>query len=205
MIATLPVKGTVWKHARRKDIDGEPLELTVTSITKGKVYSRTKYGGRVKTSVEAFPQFCLEIVSVPEPTPKGSTTGPKFSEAEAKALFARAHKAGLEAAKAVTPVPMHVVEREHPLDDSSRIIKRYAPVMSGVCGFAWIIIKPGNGSLARHLKKLGLARSSDYYGGVMVSISDHGQSYERKIAHAAAFADVLKDAGIKAMSMGRLD
>jgi hypothetical protein len=202
---TLPAKGTIWKHARRKDIDGEPVLLTVTSITNGKVYSRTKYGSRVKTPVENFAQFCLEIVSVPEPKPKGSTTGPKFGEAEAKALFLRAQQAGLAAAEKITPVPMYVVQRENPLDDSSRIVKRYAPVMSGVCGFAWIIIKPGNGSFARHLKKLGLARTSEYYGGVMVSIFEHGQSYEKKLAHAAAFADVLKDAGVKAMSMGRLD
>lgn len=205
MIATLPVKGTVWLHARRKDIDGNPVALTVTSITKGKVYSRTRYGGRVKTPVETFAQFCLEIVSVPEPKPKGSTTGPKFTEAEAKALFVLAHQAGLAAAAKVTPTPMHVVEREHPLDDTSRIVKRYAPVMSGVCGFAWIIVKPGNGSFARHLKSLGLARTSDYYGGVMVSISDHGQSYEKKSAHAAAFAKVLSEAGIRAMNMDRLD
>ena len=202
---TLPAKGTVWKHARRKDpIYGEPLELTVTSITRGKVYSRTKYGGRVKTPVETFDQFCLEIVSVPEPKPKGST-GPKLSEAEAKELFSRAQEAGRIAAEACVPQPMYVVQRENPLDDSSPIIKRYAPVMSGVCGYAWTIVKPGNGSFARHLKKLGLARTSEYYGGVMVSVSGYGQSYEKKSAHAAAFAKVLQEAGIKAYSMSRLD
>lgn len=202
---TLPAKGTVWLHARRKDIDGNPVALTVTSITNGKVYSRTKHGGRVKTPVETFDQFCLEIVSVPEPKAKGST-GPKLSEAEARALFARAQEAGRIAAEATTPQPMYVVEREHPLDDNSPIIKAYAPVMSGVCGFAWTIIKPGNGSFARHLKKLGLARSSDYYGGVMVSlVGEYGQSYEKKMAHASAFASVLQEAGIRAYSMGRLD
>lgn len=201
---TLPAKGTVWKHATRKDIDGEPVLLTVTSITNGKVYSRTKYGSRVKTPVETFDRFCLEIVSVPEPKAKGST-GPKLSEAEARELFARAQQAGRNAADATVPQPMYVVQRENPFDDSSPIIKRYAPVMSGVCGFAWIIIKPGNGSFARHLKKLGLARSSEYYGGVMVSISDYGQSYEKKMAHANAFAGALQEAGIRAYAMGRLD
>lgn len=205
-VATLPVKGTVWLHARRKNIDGEPLKLTVTSITRGKVYSRTEFGSRVKTPVETFDQFCREIVSVPEPKPKGSTTGPKFSEAEARALFARAQEAGRIAAQATTPQPMYVVEREHPLDDTSRIVRAYAPVMSGVCGYAWTIIKPGNGSFARHLKKLGLACSSDYYGGVMVSLAGlYGQSYEKKMAHANAFANVLQGAGIRAYSMGRLD
>lgn len=202
---TLPAKGTVWLHARRVDIDGAALPLTVTSVRNGKVYSRSKYGTSVKTPVEKFDQFCLSILSVPEPKPKGSTSGPKLSEADARALFARAQEAGRIAAEATTPEPMYVVEREHPLDDTSRIVKRYAPVMSGVCGFAWTIIKPGNGSFARHLKKLGLARSSDYYGGVMVSVGGYGQSYEKKMAHASAFANVLQEAGIRAYSMGRLD
>jgi len=205
MTATLPAKGTVWKHARRKDVDGEPVALTVTSITNGKVYSRTRYGGRVKTPIDTFFQFCLEIVSVPEPKAKGSTAGPKFSEAETRALFARAQEAGRIAAAAVTPQPMYVVQHQNPLDDNSPIVKAYAPVMSGVCGFAWTIIKPGNGSFARHLKKLGLAHSSDYYGGVMVSATDYGQSYEKKSAHASAFAAVLKEAGIRAYAMSRLD
>ena len=206
MTTTLPVKGTVWKHARRKDADGEPVALTVTSIRTGIIYSRTRYGGRVKTAANNFSQFCLEIVSVPEPKAKGgSTTGPKFSEAEARALFARAQEAGRIAADATTPQPMYVVQRQNPLDDNSPIVKAYAPVMSGVCGFAWTIIKPGNGSFARHLKSLGLARPSDYYGGVMVSASEYGQSYEKKSAHAAAFAAVLKEAGIRAYAMSRLD
>jgi len=201
---TLPVKGTVWLHARRKDIDGNPVALTVTSIANGKVYSRTRLGGRVRTPVETFDQFCLEIVSVPEPKVKGST-GPSLSEAEAKALYERADAAGRAEADACTPQPMHVVQREHPLDDTSRIVKAYAPVMSGVCGFAWVNIKPGNGSFARHLKRLGLARTDSYYGGVSVRVFGYGQSYEKKLAYAAAFADVLKEAGIRAMSMGRLD
>lgn len=200
---TLPTKGTVWKHAKRKDIDGEPVLLTVTSITKGKVYSRTKYGSRVKTPVEMFDQFCLEIVSVPEKVTASS--GPKLSDAEAQALFARAQEAGRIAAEATVPEPMYVVQREHPLDDSSPIIKRYPPVMSGVCGFAWINIKPGTGSFARYLKKMSLARTDSYYGGVSVWVGGYGQSYEKKMAHAAAFAKVLQEAGIRAYSMGRLD
>lgn len=202
MLATLPVKGTVWLHARRKDIDGNPVALTVTSITNGKVYSRTRYGGRVKTPVEKFSEFCLEIVSVPE---KSKATSPKLSTAECKALVERADAAGRAAAEATVPQPMYVVERENPLDDTSPIVKRYAPVMSGVCGFAWINIKPGNSSFARYLKDQGLARTDSYYGGVSVRVSGYGQSYEKKSAYAAAFASVLREAGIKAMDMGRLD
>jgi len=202
MIATLPTKGTVWLHARRKDIDGNPVALTVTSITNGKVYSRTRYGGRVKTPADKFSDYCLEIVSVPE---KVKASAPKFTEAEAKDLFARAQEAGRIAAEAITPEPMYVVRRENPLDDTSPIVKRYPPVLDGVCGFAWVLIKPGNSSLARQLKALGLARTDSYYGGVSIWISGYGQSYERKLAHAAAAAKVFQEAGVKAMSMGRLD
>lgn len=198
---TIPAKGTVWLHARRKNIDGEPLSLTVTSITKGKVYSRTKYGERVKTPVEAFDQFCLEIVSLPEPKP----AAPKLTDTEAKALYECAVAAGRAAAEACVPEPMYVVQRQHPLDDTSPIVKAYPPVMDGVCGFAWINIKPGNSAFARYLKAKGAARTDSYYGGVSVWVGGYGQSYERKSAYASAFAKVLQEAGIKAYSMGRLD
>lgn len=203
MAATLPCKGTVWTHARRKTIDGEPLALTVTSITNGKVYSRDRYGRRVKTPIHLFDGLCLDIVSVPEP--KAKVSAPKLSKADMKALYARAAEAGDRAARAVVPVPMHVVQRAHPLDDTSPIVKRYAPVMDGVCGHAWIIVRPGTSRFARFLKAEGLGDTSSYFGGVRIWISDYGQSYERKAAYASAFAATLEEAGITADAMSRLD
>jgi hypothetical protein len=197
-------RGTVWRHARRKDRTGEPVLLTITAVRQGKVYSRTEGGGKVKTPVEKFDQFCAEIVALPEPA--GSRpTGPKLAKADAKALYARAVEAGEAAAAACTPTPMYVVERAHPLDDTSPIVKAYAPVMAGVCGFAWINIRPGNGSFARFLRAEGLGDRDSYYGGVSVRVFGYGQSYERKSAYASAFAAVLREAGVEAYPMSRLD
>lgn len=127
-------------------------------------------------------------------------------------LHARADAAGKAAAEAHRPTPMHVVQRENPFDDSSPIVRRYAPVMDGVCGFAWINIRPGNSPFANWAKKQSrpgrpdweLARKS-YHGGVDIWVSDYGQSYELKLAYARGYAKVLAEAGIKAYASGRLD
>ena len=76
----------------------------------------------------------------------------------------------------------------------------------GACGFAWVNIKPGNSSFAQYLKKQGIADKS-YYGGVDIWISEHGQSYERKLAHARAISDHFRDnvQGVTVHASGRLD
>lgn len=133
-----------------------------------------------------------------------ATKSPKLSTVEFAALFAAAAAAGTAAAAAVTPVPMHVVERANPLDDTSAIVKRYAPVEGGVCGFAWVVIRPGNSPAANYAKKF-LGARKDYYGGVSINVSAYGQSMTRKESYAAAFARVLAAAGIKAYSNSRMD
>ena len=75
----------------------------------------------------------------------------------------------------------------------------------GLCGFAWINIKPGTSAFARHLRASGRARADYYYGGVTVWVSGYNQSVERKEAYARAYAKVLSDAGITATSDSRLD
>ena len=76
----------------------------------------------------------------------------------------------------------------------------------GACGFAWVTISPARGKFVNYLKKLGKGHKS-YYGGwdYWVSSSELGQSIERKEAYATAFANVLKEWGINAMMMSRLD
>ena len=120
-------------------------------------------------------------------------------------LFQKAHAAGMLAAAARVPVPMVVVQRADPMNDKSPVVKRYEPVMDGVCGFAWVIVKPGNCSFAKFLKAKGMASKDSYYGGVNYWISGYNQSMEKKEAYAGAFARVLSDAGIKAYSMSRMD
>lgn len=134
-------------------------------------------------------------------------------------LFKKAEEAGMAAGRAIRPTPMVVVERENPFDDNSRITKQYAPVMDGMCGFAYINFVPGNSKIANAAKKrYGASRDDDYrtgremdrafaakvgigevfkryYGGCQASIWAFGQSYDRKTAFAAAYAKVFADAG----------
>ena len=129
---------------------------------------------------------------------------PKFSHAEAQALFNKAHAAGMAAGEAVRPVPMQVVQRLHPLDDSSPVVKVYEPVMDGVCGFAWVNIRPGNSSFANWLRKQGKGHKG-YYGGWEYWVGAFNQSLERKMAYADAFARILEEAGIQAYPGSRMD
>jgi hypothetical protein len=136
-------------------------------------------------------------------------------------LFKQAEAAGLAAGNAITVQPMIVVERENPFDDNSPIVKQYAPVASGVCGFAYINFVPGNSKIANAAKKrYGYRKPNDfhigpltprdrafaekvgigeafkrYYGGIQASVWAFGQSYDRKTAFAAAYAKVFADAG----------
>lgn len=118
------------------------------------------------------------------------------------ALYAAADAAGKAAAEKVTPVPMVVAQHANVLDDSSPIVKAWY-VPSGVCGFAWVKVKAtGFGKWA---VAAGVGYKNSYEGGVSISVRHFGQSYEKKVAYAAAFANVLNAAGVKAYADDRLD
>ena len=74
---------------------------------------------------------------------------------------------------------------------------------SGMCGFAWVVFK-GNTSFGRWALKNKLARKA-YSGGLHLWVSAYEQSYDRKSAYAAAFAEVLRKHGIDAYADNRLD
>jgi hypothetical protein len=78
-------------------------------------------------------------------------------------------------------------------------------VADGMCGFAWINVKPATSSFARYLKSRNIARKDSYYGGVSIWVHDFGQSHARKVAYANAFARVLNEHGFNAIPMNRLD
>jgi hypothetical protein len=129
-------------------------------------------------------------------------------------LFLEAHEAGYKAGVTYTPTPMVVVEHANPLDNKSQVVRTYAPIMDGPCGFAWVNIKPANSSFCKWLLKVAAPRyanilnidKSDYYGGVQVWVYLFGQSCERKKAYSDAFAEVLRKAGIKKVyASSRLD
>ncbi len=118
-------------------------------------------------------------------------------------LYALAHAAGMAAAERMNPTPIVVAEHASPLDDSSPIKRAYY-IPGGVCGFAWIVVKPGTCSLARWLAKTGKAKRG-YYGGMQIWVSDFGQSMEKKEAYATAFANALSINGVKAYADSRMD
>lgn len=126
------------------------------------------------------------------------------AKAEITNIFKGAWEAGKKAAAECVPTPMVVQEHENPLDDTSPVVKEYPPVMGGVCGFASVIIKPGNSKAAYYAKK-NFNAHKHYYGGVAIPIREYNQSYEKKTAHAIAMANSLKEHGIKAHVWSRLD
>lgn len=111
-------------------------------------------------------------------------------------LYNRAHAAGLEAGRNHRPTPMVVgVARGIFGPEANQIVPGTEEVVhDGVCGFAWVIIRPAVHPLAKHLMSENLA-SKHYYGGVSYSANPRNvfdQSMERKEAYAQAFAKVLR-------------
>lgn len=131
-------------------------------------------------------------------------TAPRMTEAQCAALYEKAHAAGMAAGDAAIPVPMHVVELANPFDDNSPVVRQYAPVMDGPCGFASVVIRPGNSSFARYMKAKRGARKA-YYGGTQMWVHEFGQSVTRKYAYAGAFARVVSEAGVFALPESRMD
>lgn len=119
-------------------------------------------------------------------------------------LYEHAHKEGVHAAINVRVQPMFVGTPTNIFGSELDHTKPVYHVESGVCGFAEVIVKPGNSRFANWLKKNRLA-STRYGGGVSIWVSDFGQSYQRKMAYAAAFAEVLRSEDINASVQGRLD
>lgn len=127
----------------------------------------------------------------------------KTNKQDFAAIYAEAHQAGMNAGNNHNPTPMTVCQRANPLDDNSQITKVYAPVMSGVCGFAWISFK-GNTAWAKWAKKNADAHTA-YGGGLNIWVHQFGQSMECKEKYADAFSQVLNKHGIKAYAGSRMD
>ena len=127
----------------------------------------------------------------------------KAEERILKELFDKAHEAGMMAVAKANVVPMVVSQHANMMDDSSPVEKSWY-VADGVCGFAWITIRPGTSKAARYAKNYLGARAG-YYGGMEIWVSKFNQSMQKKETYAHAFAEVLQSAGIKAYSGSRMD
>ena len=120
-------------------------------------------------------------------------------------IYAEAHSAGMAAGNKSKPVPMVVGTPSTPLGNDIDYSKETYYVADGVCGFAWINIKPARGKFVKYLKDNDIGRKDSYYGGYTIWVSGFGQSMTRKENYARAFVKILNDNGLKAYAMSRMD
>lgn len=119
-------------------------------------------------------------------------------------IHAEAHEAGVRAANQAKPVPMIVEQHSNQLDDSSPVVQRWV-VEGGPCGFAWIVVRPGNCSFARWAKKNVPLTAKHYYGGMSIWCPLGTQSMAIKENYCRAYANILQFYGINAHMGSRLD
>lgn len=120
------------------------------------------------------------------------------------AIWDEAYQAGIKAGQDCKPIGMRVMEHANPLDDNSPVVQSW-DIPDGVCGFAWIVVRPGNCGFAKWAKKNKDARP-EYGGGTCVYwVGEFNQSMQRKEAFANAFAEVLNKYGINASPRSRMD
>ena len=120
-------------------------------------------------------------------------------------IYSQAHSEGMRAGHGCTPTPMVVGTPTTPLGNDIDYDKETYYVADGMCGFAWINIKPARGKFVKFLKDNDIGRKDSYYGGYTIWVSGFGQSLDRKSAYARAFAEVLNENGLKAYAMSRMD
>ncbi len=120
------------------------------------------------------------------------------SKVDFETLWEEAKADGYVAGTDAIPTPMIVERHASPLDDTSPVEESWH-VSEGACGFAWVnfSMKKGMGrKFGKWLIDNGHARKDNHQGGCTIWISEHGQSIERKGAHAIAMTNVLREAGI---------
>jgi len=120
-------------------------------------------------------------------------------------IYSEAHSAGLAAGHGCTPTPMVVGQPTTPLGNDIDYEKDTYYVADGMCGFAWVNIKPARGKFVKFLKDNDIGRKDCYYGGYTVWVSEFGQSMHRKENYARAFTSVLRENGLTAYNMSRMD
>ena len=108
-----------------------------------------------------------------------------------------AHTAGMTSVAKLNVVPMIVSE-------NSERCQREWFVPDGVCGFAWVVVRPANCAFAKWMKANKNCHTA-YGGGMQYRISAFNQSMQRKEAYAVAFAGVLYQFGINAHAGSRMD
>lgn len=202
-------------NAKKKDEYGYTTKYSFGLTANGTVLVRNERGkkyriqGTLKNPDNNSKEWLVEWLQkkgfeVLEDEAKIKETEPTLAYSEMNSLLRKAQEEGLLAGKNYNPTPMIVVEHANPLNDNSPIVKQYAPVMDGVCGFAWVHFPKANTRFVRFLKKKNLGHSG-YPQGYDYWVSAFGQSMEKKESYARAFAKVMRDAGFDAYSQSRMD
>jgi hypothetical protein len=122
-----------------------------------------------------------------------------------KAIYDEAETAGITAGNNAIPTPMVVGTPTTPFGNDIDTTKKVYVVNDGVCGFAWVNIRPATSKFARWCKKNGKGRTDSYAGGLTIWCHHFNQSMRRKEAWASAFAKVLQKYEIKAYMESRMD
>lgn len=119
-------------------------------------------------------------------------------------IYQDACAAGIAAGQACKPIAMVVGTPTSFLGSELDRTKPVEIVEGGVCGFAWITIKPARGKFVSWCKENKLGSTSSM-GGFTIWVSEFGQSMARKEEYARAFAKVLNQHGINAYADSRID
>lgn len=61
-----------------------------------------------------------------------------------------------------------------------------------ICGNAQVDFRPATNRFVRFLKKEGIVHKNHHAGGAYLYVSKFGQSYNKKLAYALAFADSIQ-------------
>ena len=124
--------------------------------------------------------------------------------------WAEAKRAAEAAAQAATPTPILVGTPTTPFGNDIDPSKPVYYEAGGLCGFAWLTVRPARGALVSLLKEAGIGHLA-YGGGWYIGAGDLSptaratQSVQIKEAAVRAAARVLQDANINATASSRLD
>lgn len=129
----------------------------------------------------------------------------KMGQRESKKLYEKAHFAGRDAIAACVPVPMIVGTAKSLFGTELDYSKPTEYVADGVCGFAWVEIRPSRGGFATWCKAQGIGRYDDYRCCWRISAAERSQSMQKKEAYCVAFSEVLRESGIEAYMTSRMD
>ena len=125
-------------------------------------------------------------------------------------ILVEASEGAEQAVKDCTPRAIIVGSPSTPLGNDVDPTQQTWFVEGGVCGFAYVVIKPARGKFVAELKKRKIG-SAHYYGGYSASSWEFApsirrdQSYERACAAASGAVEVLRSYGINAYVDSRID